>query len=400
MKLTQLQIFVDTGSNDGSSSGHQYAGYYLPYPDKTYEGLVTTVTDAAPIMNWVYVDAKTHQLKYGVRKDAEPNITGKFDCTRQDHRLTLMDWEGFCAVEVHPGIWGVYFDLNDDGLTGKVPAGTRVLEIELERCEKRWKKEAMDRAQDQTTKRENINAPEPQKGIKSPSPRVEPLAYIQAIAELAKDVDEEDRIISLVDSTMSNGLIHTPIQSPEQPPPPSSMQVLHPEKPPTNYESYSGANAEPSVEDLPRLQTMVKVEPSVEDSPRLQTMVKVEPPVIHQSFKLHPKPQNQNISIRQLYQKAGERRHPVHEEHMEPLNPNNFADLIQFSRPLSSLTLSRQSRILSTSNTKSISKTKGLLRRLSGSMDWIASKKALRKEQKPWSKGNQMKRNSPRRPLR
>jgi hypothetical protein len=168
MKLTQLQIFIDTGSNDGSSSGHQYAGYYLPYPDKTYEGLVTTVTDVAPIMNWVYVDVKTHQVKYGVRKDAEPNITGKFDCTRQDHRLTLMDWEGFCAVEVRPGIWGVYFDLDDDGLTGKVPAGTRVLEIELERCEKRWKKEAMDRAQDQTTKRENINAPEPQKGIKSP----------------------------------------------------------------------------------------------------------------------------------------------------------------------------------------------------------------------------------------
>jgi hypothetical protein len=384
MKLTQLQIFVDTGSNDGSSSGHQYAGYYLPYPDKTYEGLVTTVTDVAPIMNWVYVDAKTHQLKYGVRKDAEPNITGKFDCTRQDHRLTLMDWEGFCAVEVRPGIWGVYFDLDDDGLTGKVPAGTRVLEIELERCEKRWKKEAMDRAQDQTTKRENINAPEPQKGIKSPSPRAEPLAYIQAIAESANDVDEEVRIISLVDSTMSNGLTHTPIQSPEQPPPPSSMQALHSEKSPTNYESYSGANAEPSVENLPRLQAMVKV----------------EPPVIHQSFKLHPKPQNQSNDIRQLYQKAGERRHPVYEEPMEPLSPNNFADLIQFSRPLSSFTLSRQSRILATPNTKSISKTKGLLRRLSGSMDWIASRKALRKEQKSWSKGNQMKGNSPKTPLR
>jgi hypothetical protein len=192
------------------------------------------------------------------------------------------------------------------------------------------------------------------------------------------------RIISLVDSTMSNGLIHTPIQSPEQPPTPSSMQALHSEKSPTNYESYSGANAEPSVENLPRLQAMVKV----------------EPPVIHQRFKLHPKPQNQNNSIRQLYQKAGERRHPVHEELMEPLNPNNFADMIQFSRPLSSFTLSRQSRILATPNTKSISKTKGLLRRLSGSMDWIASRKALRKEQKPWSKGNQMKGNNPRTPLR
>ncbi|KAF2798013.1 hypothetical protein K505DRAFT_346865 [Melanomma pulvis-pyrius CBS 109.77] len=167
--LRDGEIFVDTASSDGTSSGHQYAGYYLPYPDKTYEGLVTTVTEVAPIMNWVYVDAQTYQLKYGIRKDAEPNITGQFDCTRQNHRLTLLGWEGFCAVEARPGTWAVYFDLDDDGLKGKVPVGTRVLEIELERREKRWKKEATARAGDQTTMREQTLTPESPEIFKDPA---------------------------------------------------------------------------------------------------------------------------------------------------------------------------------------------------------------------------------------
>ncbi|KAF2020679.1 hypothetical protein BU24DRAFT_429713 [Aaosphaeria arxii CBS 175.79] len=152
--LRNGKIYIDTGTSDGSPFGHAYAGYYLPYPDTKYEGLVTTITDEAPIMNWVYVDRETCELKYGVRANAQPNLTGPFDCTRQDRRLTFDGWEGFCAVEEFPTLWAVYFDLDDDGLRGKVPEGTRVLDIELSRKEKRWKKESESRQQDQTTKRE------------------------------------------------------------------------------------------------------------------------------------------------------------------------------------------------------------------------------------------------------
>jgi len=114
---------------------------------------VTTITDVAPIMNWVYVDRDTGEAKYGVRADAQPHLTGPFDCTRQDRRLTFDGWEGWCAVEQAPGLWGLYFDLDDDGLKSRVAPGTRVLEIELSRKEKRWKKEADERMADQTTKR-------------------------------------------------------------------------------------------------------------------------------------------------------------------------------------------------------------------------------------------------------
>ncbi|KAF2829050.1 hypothetical protein CC86DRAFT_261048, partial [Ophiobolus disseminans] len=152
-------IYIDTCTDTGTSSGHQYAGYYLPYPDSKYEGLVTTITDDAPVMNWVYIDAWTCQLRYGVRKDAQPNFTGPFDCTRQSWRLTFQGWEGFCAVEVEPGVWGVFFDVEDDGLQGRIKAGSlpessRILEIELQRVEKKYTKDGEARNADQTINRE------------------------------------------------------------------------------------------------------------------------------------------------------------------------------------------------------------------------------------------------------
>ncbi|KAF2648727.1 hypothetical protein K491DRAFT_574474, partial [Lophiostoma macrostomum CBS 122681] len=151
--LRDGKLWIDTGTSDGRPYGHPYAGYYLPYPDVKYEGLVTTITDEAPIMNWVYVDKDTYEVKYGVRVNAQPNFTGPFDCTRQDRRLTFDGWEGWCAVEEFPTLWALYFDKDDDGLQGKVAPGTRVLEVELTRKEKRWKKEVQERQEDQTTKR-------------------------------------------------------------------------------------------------------------------------------------------------------------------------------------------------------------------------------------------------------
>ncbi|KAF7920348.1 uncharacterized protein EAE98_009041 [Botrytis deweyae] len=84
-------------------------------------------------MNWTYVKRETYEVKYGVRLDAQPNITGPFDCTRQDRRLTLEGWEGFCAVEKEAngektGIWTLYYGRDDGRLVKK-----------LGRIEKQWK---------------------------------------------------------------------------------------------------------------------------------------------------------------------------------------------------------------------------------------------------------------------
>lgn len=102
---------------------------------------------------------------------AEPNFKAPFDCTRQDRRLTLGGWEGFFAVE-EGNFWALYFDVENDRLQSKIPEGTPVLEIELQRIEMKIPKPAMpkqeenghsekqDEQQDITTKPVNLDSPE------------------------------------------------------------------------------------------------------------------------------------------------------------------------------------------------------------------------------------------------
>ncbi|KAF5667863.1 hypothetical protein FHETE_5549 [Fusarium heterosporum] len=131
------------------SKGYAFSGYFLPFPDSEYEGLVTSINDEN-FLNWVYVDKNTHEVKYGVRADTEGHITGPFDCTKQDRRMTCEGWEGFCAVEELPGVWALYYDRDDDGLRSKVAMGTRVLEIELTRREKKEPKPVPDPTEPKT----------------------------------------------------------------------------------------------------------------------------------------------------------------------------------------------------------------------------------------------------------
>jgi hypothetical protein len=75
---------------------------------------------------------------------SEPHLVGPWDCTRIDKRITLEGWEGFMAVREAPGLWALYFDKEDDGLKGKIPHGTRILEIELIRRERKQAKPESD----------------------------------------------------------------------------------------------------------------------------------------------------------------------------------------------------------------------------------------------------------------
>ena len=149
--LPSQQLFVDTGNipdfNGSGEPPHKFCGYFLQYPDADYEGLVSTITGVAPILNWIYVDRATYEVKYGVRDSAQPQLTGPFDCTREDRRLTLEGWEGFVAVEVVPEVWALYYDRDDNGLRDKLPPGARVLEVELARREKKMEKPAADAEQ-------------------------------------------------------------------------------------------------------------------------------------------------------------------------------------------------------------------------------------------------------------
>jgi hypothetical protein len=98
--------------------------------------MVTTISDDPPQLNWVYLDAETCELKYGLRVDAEPNIVGPWTVTAVERRTTLAGWEGFMAVKEDDGSWALYFDWNDDGLEGFAD-GKKKMEVELTRRERR-----------------------------------------------------------------------------------------------------------------------------------------------------------------------------------------------------------------------------------------------------------------------
>lgn len=105
------------------------------YPDDEREptrGLVSTISVDPPLLNWIYVDKNTLELKYGNRTQSREHIVGPWDWTEDEAGLTLEDWEGFVAVEEKDGEWAIYFDRDDNSLKGRAK-GKRVLPCSLER---------------------------------------------------------------------------------------------------------------------------------------------------------------------------------------------------------------------------------------------------------------------------
>ncbi|KAM0816835.1 hypothetical protein AB5N19_02637 [Seiridium cardinale] len=159
--LSGDKLYIDTGTDPDVPFGHPFAGYFLAFPEAKYAGLVSTICDEPPIMNWIYVDRSSYEVKFGTRAWAEPNYSGPYDCTRQDRRLTFGGWEGFVAVK-EGDFWALYFDLEQDKLKSKLPIATPILEVELLRVEMRvqppQRGEARDEGRDDIDQDENTGS--------------------------------------------------------------------------------------------------------------------------------------------------------------------------------------------------------------------------------------------------
>ncbi|EON69019.1 hypothetical protein W97_08277 [Coniosporium apollinis CBS 100218] len=131
-------------ANDNGKATHPFMGFYIDYPDPELHpdtrGLVSTISLDPPMLNWIYMDKETQELKYGNRTQSREHIVGPWDWTSDEpgSGLTLDEWEGFVAVEEVnekgklTGEWTMYYDHYDNGLKGKVE-GRRTLECRLER---------------------------------------------------------------------------------------------------------------------------------------------------------------------------------------------------------------------------------------------------------------------------
>lgn len=117
---------------------HPFTGFYLAYPDdnRPYtRGLVSTISVDPPVLNWIYIDKDTHEVKYATRTGSIQHHVGSYDWTSEDSSnscITFDDWEGFVAVEEKSGEWALYFDINDDGLKAQ-KKGRKTMEVSLQR---------------------------------------------------------------------------------------------------------------------------------------------------------------------------------------------------------------------------------------------------------------------------
>lgn len=117
---------------------HPFTGFYLAYPDdnRSYtRGLVSTISVDPPMLNWIYVDKDTYEVKHAGRSGSIEHHVGDFDWTEDSTEsscITFEGWEGFVALEERPNEWALYFDKDDDGLK-RFKKGRKVVEVHLQR---------------------------------------------------------------------------------------------------------------------------------------------------------------------------------------------------------------------------------------------------------------------------
>lgn len=101
-------------------------------------GLVSQVQDDPPLLNWIYVDKDTMEVKYGNRSTSIDHNIGPWDWSENEEQVVFDDIEAafinaFYAVERSPGKWQLFFDMRGNQLQDYLPAKLKRLQVELHR---------------------------------------------------------------------------------------------------------------------------------------------------------------------------------------------------------------------------------------------------------------------------
>lgn len=103
--------------------------FYIEYPEleetkhlKRGLGLPTYVSANPPLLNWIYAEKDSYELKYGNRTQSVEHIVGPWDWTTDERMITLEDKQAFIAVEEDEAQWALYFDRDGDELTRTLEA--------------------------------------------------------------------------------------------------------------------------------------------------------------------------------------------------------------------------------------------------------------------------------------
>ena len=146
-------MWVQSRTKTPTKSFYPFEGFYVEYPDDQRPmpaplGMVTKIADDPPMMNWIYLDRQTCEVKHGNRTDSRPHRVGDWGFTNDDEPennddeepggIEFNGEEKFVAVEPPPGDpegrWAVWWDQYDNHLRGKDEIkGRKVFGISLER---------------------------------------------------------------------------------------------------------------------------------------------------------------------------------------------------------------------------------------------------------------------------
>ena len=72
---------------DAEAASHPCAAFYLTYPGETQprpRGLVSTIAKDPPMLNWLYVDKDTSEVRYGNRTTSMDHVVGDWDWTDEN----------------------------------------------------------------------------------------------------------------------------------------------------------------------------------------------------------------------------------------------------------------------------------------------------------------------------
>ncbi|GAB1318605.1 hypothetical protein MFIFM68171_08815 [Madurella fahalii] len=93
--------------------GHKFTGYYFTYPSEAqHRGLVSTISDDPPMLNWIFVDKDNGMVRHGGRQDTLGGHTiGPWYWSDDEQWLTLEgDASRFAAVQMENKKWAVVWD--------------------------------------------------------------------------------------------------------------------------------------------------------------------------------------------------------------------------------------------------------------------------------------------------
>lgn len=107
------QLLIDLP--DHPVKAHRFCGYYFKYPsEEDHLGLVSTIAEDPPMLNWIFANQDSHAVEFGGRKDTMGHVIGPWGWTDDGEYLTLKGkYDTFVAVEMSAGgqkLWAMCWD--------------------------------------------------------------------------------------------------------------------------------------------------------------------------------------------------------------------------------------------------------------------------------------------------